>query len=373
MRFKSNTMKHQIIISILLLALFACTNTKGQKTNNGIEVQQKQPELKTDWAKRFRYVGVVIEDDNYHIWGSSPIWGDDGKVHIFASRIPVKTGFKYWYATSQIAHYVADKPEGPFKFVEVLLKPGQSAAGAWDVGTQHNPTITKIDGLFVLTYHSNSSTMENRVNKSHKIGMMTSKSVNGPWKKVGLVLSPPSENDTTIWSHMHQGGIDNPSLVKTTTGKYYLYYRAKWKGLEGENTYGVAIADKLEGPYIHYPERVINNTRYIEDPYVFIYKDIFYMLLTDNHRRKGMLLTSKDGLHFDFNEGVLGFKKMDAYISPEVVNAAPNYRAPKFERPQLLMKDGIPTHMYAPGGANVNGGKGTCCYLFEIANQAQNE
>ncbi len=366
-------MKHLIVLSIVLGALLACTNSKSQKNNNVTETQKKQPELKNNWENRLQYTGVVIEDDNYHIWGSSPIWGDDGKVHIFAARMPVESGFKYWYATSQIAHYVADKPEGPFKFVEVLLKPGESASGAWDTGTQHNPTITKIDGLYVLTYHSNTATIEDRARKSHKIGMMTSKSLNGPWKKIGMVLSPPSENDTTIWSHKHSGGIDNPSLVKTKAGKYYLYYRAKWKGLEGDNTYGVAIADKLEGPYIHYPKRVINNTRYVEDPYVFIYKDVFYMLLTDNYRGKGILLTSEDGLHYEFNEGVLGFNKMDAYISPEIVNAAPNYRSPKFERPQLLMKEGIPTHMYAPGGANINGGKGTCCYLFKISNLSHND
>ena len=119
---------------------------------------------------------------------------------------------------------------------------------------------------------------------------------------------------------------------------------------------------------MHQPKRVINNTRYIEDPYVFIHQDLFYMLLTDNYRHNGLLLTSKDGLHFEFNEGVLGFDKMDTYISPEIIKSSPNYRGPKFERPQLLLKDGIPTHMYAPAGVNINGGKGTCCYLLEFQN-----
>ena len=73
MRLKSNNMKHQIIISIVLVALLGCTNTKSQKTNKITETQQKQPELKNDWEKRLQYVGVVIKDDNFHIWGSSPI------------------------------------------------------------------------------------------------------------------------------------------------------------------------------------------------------------------------------------------------------------------------------------------------------------
>ena len=37
-----------------------------------------------------------------------------------------------------------------------------------------------------------------------------------------------------------------------------------------------------------------------------------------------------------------------------------------FERPQLLMKDGMPTHIFTPGG-RVKGPGGTRCYLFEIA------
>ncbi len=337
---------------------------KEETTVSSAQEPKEVPVLKRNWAERLEYVGLVIEDDDYHIWGSSPIWGDDGKVHIFSARMPVKSGFKYWYATSEIAHYVADKPEGPFTLVEVLLKPGESEPGSWDAGAQHNPTITKIDDLFVLTYHSNQATLKDRARKSHAIGMMTAKSLNGPWKKLGMVLAPPT--DASIWSHQHAGGIDNPALIKRSDGKYYLYYRAKFKGLKGDNTYGVAIADKLEGPYKHHPTRVINNPRYVEDPYVFEHNDTVYMLVTDNYKSRGLLLTSQDGLHFEFTEAVPGFGKMADYISPELVKASPNYRGPKFERPQLLMKDGVPTHLYAPGGVNIHGGKGSCCYLFKI-------
>lgn len=353
-----------LTVTAVLSSLFGTSAVLAEDASDSI--LRRAPVLKENWAERLQYVGVVIEDDQYHIWGSSPIWGNDGKVHIFAARIPVKTGFGKWYATSEIARYVSDNPEGPFKFVEILLQPGQTPEGSWDVGAQHNPTIAKIDGLFVLTYHSNKATMTDRARMSHRIGMMTAKDINGPWKKVGMVLAPPASDDTSIWSHKHKGGVDNPALIKHPNGKYYLYYRAKWLGLKGDNTYGVAIADKLEGPYIHHPTRVINNPRYIEDPYVFVHDQVIYMLLTDNYKSLGILLTSKDGLHFEFNEGVLGFGDMAAYMPAENVRKAPNYRHPKFERPQLLMRDGVPTHMYAPGGANINGGKGTCCYLFKI-------
>ncbi len=55
------------------------------------------------------------------------------------------------------------------------------------------------------------------------------------------------------------------------------------------------------------------------------------------------------------------------YISPEKIPApAPDMPGGFFERPQLLLKDGLPTHLYTTCGINVNGGKRTCCYLFKM-------
>jgi len=323
--------------------------------------------LKETWSERLDFAGVVIEDDDYHIWGSSPIWGDDGKVHVFSSRIPIDTGFYKWWATSQIAHYVADRPEGPFRLVEVLLEPGQSPQGQWDSGTQHNPTVTRIDDLYVLSYHSSTSTVNRRVRPSERIGMMTAADINGPWKKLGKVLDPPTSEQSGVVPRGYNGNADNPSLIRHPDGRFFLYYRIKFPGLQGENTYGVAIADRLEGPYVHYPDRVVNNPTYIEDPYVFVYEGLIYMLITDASSRGGLVLTSEDGLHFDYGKAGHGYGELSDYVSPaQLPPPRPDMPGNSFERPQLLLKDGVPTHLYAPCGANINGGRGTCCYLFEI-------
>jgi hypothetical protein len=287
-------------------------------------------------------------------------------VHVFSSRIPVSTGFDKWWATSQIAHYAADRPEGPYSLVNVLLEPGQTPPGSWDTGTQHNPTVTKIDDLYVLSYHSSKSVPEKRDRPSQRIGMMTAADINGPWKKLGKILDPPTHDQVPIVPPGYDGGTDNPALIKHHDGRYFMYYRIKFPGLEGRNTYGVAIAHRLEGPYRHHPERVVNNPTYIEDPYVFFHDGLFYMLVTDTESSGGLLMTSGDGFFYDYYEAVKGFGPLSDYVAPELVAAAPNYRCPKFERPQLLLKDGRPTHLFAPGGANVAGGQGTCCYLFEI-------
>jgi hypothetical protein len=368
----------QILCILTICATLGCSEDKSPKHTETAEEFPKKTEtsesiivtdLKATWADRLQYEGVILEDPDYNIWGSSPIWGNDGKVHVFSARIPVATGFYKWWATSEIAHYVADKPGGPFKLVEVLLKPGDSSESEWDCGTQHNPTITKIDDLFVLSYHSAMGTLADRRRDTIRIGMMTATDINGPWTKLGKVLDPPTPEESNVVTGEHYGFTDNPSLVRHPDGRFFLYYRIKFPGLKGGNTYAVAIADKLEGPYVHYPDRVVNNPTYIEDPYVFVHNGLFYMLITDNHNPKGkqgMLLTSKDGLSFDYYQGE-GFGVISDYISEEQLPADPaEIPGGCFERPQLLLKDGVPTHLFTPCGQKVDGDVKTRCYLFSI-------
>jgi hypothetical protein len=338
-----------------------------------IRAEEEPPPLFANLKQKLRYQGVILEEPDYHIWGSSPIWGNDGRVHVFSSRIPVDTGFQLWWATSQIAHYVADRPEGPFSLVEVLLKPGDSPEGAWDHGPQHNPSITRIDDRYVLCYHSGKGTPTDRQRSTIRIGMMTATDINGPWKKLGMILDPPTSKESNVVPPDYRGLTDNPSLVKGPDGRYFLYYRIKFPGLEGGNTYGVAIADKLEGPYIHQPDRVVNNPTYIEDPYVFVHNGLFHMLVTDNNNNQGLLLTSKNGLHFDYHQGH-GFGVISDYIPPERMPADPA-DVPRgfFERPQLLFKDGLPTHLFTPSASGAGQNRKTRCYLFEIRNEPKSD
>lgn len=366
---KAHHLNRYFIKILLFFNLITFTNYNLAQTSN---------DYKEEWSKKLDFKGLILEEKNYHIWCTSPIWGNDNKVHLFVSRIPIlsndksyKKGFEYWYSSSEIAQYSSKSPEGPFTFQRVLLKPGDTPEGAWNSGTQHNPTIKYIDGKYVLLFHTNTSTLNNWTKKSHVIGMITSKNINGPWSAPKMILAPPSSSDTAIWSHKIFGGIDNPTLLKhPTNGKYYLYYRGSYKATNGRtiNTYGVAIANNLEGPYTHYPNRVTNNdeTRFIEDPYVFVHKNKIYLLMTDNYLEKGLLLSSDDGLYFEFQDGKLGFDKMSKYVPDSILKKAPNYHADKFERPQLLLKKGKPTYLYAPAGVNLNNGPGTACYLFKI-------
>lgn len=47
-----------------------------------------------------------------------------------------------WRKSSEIAHYVAERPEGPFRFRAVVLR-GTGRAGDWDAFAPHNPEIQR--------------------------------------------------------------------------------------------------------------------------------------------------------------------------------------------------------------------------------------
>ena len=101
----------------------------------------------SDFAKRLSPVGRILETEGYYVWCNSPIYGDDGKVHVFYSRWPETYGMGGWIHKSEVAHAVADNPESDFEYVETILKP---RPGFFDATTCHNPSIHYIDGVYAL-------------------------------------------------------------------------------------------------------------------------------------------------------------------------------------------------------------------------------
>ena len=83
-----------------------------------------------------------LKMDNYWVWGSSVIRGDDNKYHMYASRWPKSLPFHPGrMIASEIVHAVSETPEGPYKFKDVAL--GDRGAQYWDGKSCHNPKIVK--------------------------------------------------------------------------------------------------------------------------------------------------------------------------------------------------------------------------------------
>lgn len=134
---------------------------------------------------------------------------------------------------------------------------------------------------------------------------------------------------------------------------------------------GVAIAEKITGPYVQFPAPVTANYKRIEDGYAFMYENKICMLTTDNDgilkKGGGLLWKSEDGINFNSYEP--GFKLINEYIADNsLMKPVWFYGANdlmKFERPQILMIEGKAAWLYVTSGCNIFGGDSTVSYVLK--------
>lgn len=318
--------------------------------------------------------GFVLQEDDYHIWCNAPVYAPDGTVHLYVARWPIHRHFSPgWYRDCEIAHYKADKPEGPYTYVRTILK-GNGKEGSWRRNAPHNVSIAPLpDGRYAMVFIANGNIHRKTVNgvkgfpASQKIGMMIANDLDGQWKLVGddgLVLDIPT--DPNVWSSNSVVGVNNPTLLPTPEGRFLLYYKAMKEG--DIRRMGVAVADKVEGPYRFEKEPLSRNKGTIEDGFAFWLNNEICLLVTDCHgegRGGGIIYRSKDGIHFD-SEPVRAYEAIDHYM-PRWQNPAPGWWPWVLQRPALLIdKEGAPTHLFAPCGTPPESKTGTSTFLFEI-------
>lgn len=327
----------------------------------------------------FEYVGKAVQTEGMHVWGSSPVIGPDGKVHLYVAQWPMHTqpNFNGWYKDCEIAHYVGDTPEGPFTFVRVAVSDQDGT-----FNSPHNPTIQHMDGKYVLCFIVN----ENDKLATQRIVMLVADDLNDNWRPAagaeadGTILRKSSE--PTDWNYSAKLGVSNPSLIKYD-GQYMLYIKsvtnpknptAKWK----KYTYGVAVSDTLEGPYENHPESVTPWGKGIEDAYAFVMDDSVYLLSRNFGSAKGgshgggLLWKSEDGFTFPWDDVTLSFKPLSHYIGTKELDAGTVYRPSKpdhsgrLERPQILFVDGEPAYVYLATGVSTLPGFGSCSHVFKV-------
>lgn len=319
-------------IFLLMICCIFCNTPLCAQQNN-------QPQI-SSFCQSLSPVGRVLELEGWYVWGTSPIWGDDGKVHLFFSRW--KGTHENWLTESEIAHAVADQPEGPYTVIGTVLK--GRGSDHWDAHTVHNPTIHKVGEKYVLFYIGNNLDISTRNNEHHastqRIGMAVADNLYGPWKRISdkepiLTIS----KDKSAWDSYL---VTNPAFLQHENGEFWLYYKAWDRHNDNLRKMGLAIAKQLEGPYLPIPENPIVSFskigKQVEDAYVFKYKSTYYMVMRDMgviNPYMGLLLESKDGIHW--SEPMLGYRNSSYYFGGKVQ---------RFERPQVLLKDGKPTHLF---------------------------
>ena len=322
----------------------------------------------SDFAKRLQPIGRILELEGSYVWCNAPIDGPDGKVHVFFSRWPADKRMGGWINCCEIAHATADAPEGPYTVVGTVLAP--RGAGYWDATTCHNPHIQKVGDRYALFYMGNS----NGKTDTKRIGLATADSLYGPWKRSDAPLLEVGANGA--WD---DHCTTNPSFIQHSNGQYWLYYKS-WNTadyvngkppIRGNRKYGLAIADKLEGPYAKHPRNPLidfsqrGENRQCEDAYIWHEDGRFHVILRDMGiygHDVGLLMSSEDGLAW--SEPKIAYHPVKAYVEqPPAPAHLTKYG--RFERPQLLMRNGRPAYLFT----TTQGGKFETAsgFVFKIA------
>ena len=299
--------------------------------------------------KKLQPVGRILELEGYYVWCNSPVFGPDGKVHVFFSRWKAEKKMSGWINGSEIAHAVADTPEGPYSVLGTVLVP--RGAGYWDATTCHNPFITSFNGRYYLYYIGNSNGKTN----TKRIGVAFADNIYGPWKRPDAPVLLPG-NEGTWDDHC----TTNPSVLKHADGRYWLYYKS-WNTKEyeqatgtvrGNRKYGLAFATHPEGPFTKFSNNPIidfssnGHNAQLEDAFIWREKKKHYLIARDmgyeDHQR-GIIMQSKDGIHWSNPQ--TAYYPLSHYIQqPDPPKHLTKYG--RLERPQLLLKDGRPAYLF---------------------------
>lgn len=304
--------------------------------------------------------GFKMED--YWVWCGSPMKGEDGRYHLFASRWPKKYSFFNGYIFySEIVRAVSDTPTGPYQFAEVVLP----ARGEqyWDGRMTHNPTIHRYGDKYLLFYIGTTyagkgpepdrliDPMEPEIQQwkedtygGIRIGMATADDITGPWTRQDV---PVLEVRKDKWDYRV---TTNPAPCVLDDGSILLIYRSN---TPGGTRLGVAKADSLHSEFVRLTDDHLSV--HVEDPFIWQEGDHFNMLAKDQkgkltgERHGGVMMTSTDGINWELSENPKAYSRTVKWDNGETVEMA------NFERPQLLFENGKPAYLFAatadgPGG-----------------------
>ncbi|SHH57293.1 glycoside hydrolase family protein [Clostridium grantii] len=323
--------------------------------------------VESNFCESLTPVGRILEDPEYNVWGCSPIYDEEGRVHVFFARWLNKYDHLGWVAACEVGHAVANSPEGPYEVLDVALK--GSGGDNWDSWSIHNPSVYKVQDKYIMLYMGSDGskigatldeigemTQEeykpyfHKLVESKRVGMAIADNLNGPWQRVG---SEPmiKTGELGKWDSFC---TSNPAFVISPEGKYRIYYKA-WDydsatKFNGNRKYGFAESDNLTGPYVKYENNPVIEYSYIEekiqceDASIWyengMYKSVMRDMGVFNHEY-GLYVESKDGIKW--SDPQIAYKDAPTYFDEGLPGLD---REGRFERPQLLKKDGIPEYLY---------------------------
>ena len=300
--------------------------------------------------------------EGYWVWCGSVIKGDDGLYHMYASRWPKKLPFHPgWMVASEVVHAISKTAEGPYEFKDVAL-PARGAA-YWDGRSTHNPRITKYKDTYILYYMGSTNPFDDvmknpdtvtlqspyatvaRANK--RIGIATSKSLNGPWQRrdTPILDTKPS----TFYSFL----TSNPSPLINDDGSVLLMFKARaYKStypFHDDMSIGVAKAANFNGPYtVVGTEPIFSMKKFgeVEDPFFWKDKNGYHMIAKDQRgmitgkRHSGIYAFSNDGINWKPAKNPLAYTKEIKWSDGKTIEMG------QLERAFPLFQNGVMTHIF---------------------------
>lgn len=308
----------------------------------------------------------------YHVWCGSVVRGEDGLYHMFASRWPRGLPFDpHWITNSEIVRAVSKTPAGPYEFQEVVLAP--RGAEFWDGRMTHNPTIHRApDGTYLLfytgtTYSGPAPTPQNpedgwtplviAAHRGQRIGLATAPSPAGPWtRRDAPILEPrPGKWDGLITT--------NPAACVLPDGRILLIYKSI--GYRGDLLrLGVAMAQHYDAPFERLQDEPIlrfdASGDHVEDPYLWNSPDGGLEMIMKDMRgglggeaRGGVHARSQDGIHWQLSQPPQAYSRTVQWQDGQSTTFE------YLERPQLLLEEGRPTHLFVAVSTVAGHGPGT--------------
>jgi len=251
---------------------------------------------------------IIQVGNTFHVWYSK----STGKSFGFGSGdLDAKT-FPWdhcdlWHATS----------EDGWHWVEQGIAVSRGEAGDYDDRSIFTPEVLAHDGKYYLVYQVVKSPYLRR--SFEHISMAVADSPEGPWTKVpGPILQTSQDG---IW----KGKDDNRFLVEKMgsfdshkvhdpclmafDGKFCLYYKGEAMGekmsMGGRETkWGVAIADRPEGPYVRSEYNPVTNSGH--EVCVWHYDGGIAAMLTTDGPERNTLQWAPDGVNFEIMAYIKG-------------------------------------------------------------------
>lgn len=305
----------------------------------------------------------VFADKDWFIWGSSCVKGDDGRYHLYFDRWSRDNprGMYGWLYDTEIAHAVADRPEGPYKTVgTVVTSRNGDDPNRWDAINAHNAMIARMPDpsgkmryyLYFISNHDTRLTKSDWMNHvlGQRIGVAVSDKPEGPFVRSAEPACVPNG----IAHHY----VVNPGVCRLPDGRYLMVLKSRTAGKpkpDGEPNPGPmihvwAVAAKPEGPFTVQPEPLFPPSLTAEDPCVWVSGGKVFAAVKDWHGK----VSGTPGIARV--EGVIGSDGAIAWSVPANANISPRRirwddgkttALDALERPYVLCNDkGEPTHLF---------------------------